>query len=102
MLIKEIIGCTQIQLFELYEFLQDLHLLTSNNVMSIWLWKSCNTFFKKDILFNMTNNNNDGFFRPVMDTQQKSLMAWDRPTLKKKGLTESAMLYNTELFGGLL
>lgn len=50
----------------------------------------------------MTNNNNDGFFRPVMDTQQKSLMAWDRPTLKKKGLTESAMLYNTELFGGLL
>lgn len=102
LLIRKSIGGRQVPFFELYEFLKDLHLFTSNNFMSIWLWKRCNTFFKKDILFNMINNNNDGFFRPVLDTQQKSLMAWDRPTLKKKGLTESVMLYNTELFGRLL
>ncbi|KAI7888432.1 uncharacterized protein EV154DRAFT_517900 [Mucor mucedo] len=102
LLIRKNMGGRQVLFFELYEFLQDLHLFTKNNIMSIWLWKRCNTFFKKDILFNMTNNNDDGFFRPVLDTQQKSLMAWDRPTLKKKGLTESVMLYNTELFGRLL
>lgn len=102
LLIRKNMDGRQVLFFELYEFLQDLHLFTKNNIMSIWLWKRCNTFFKKDILFNMTNNNDDGFFRPVLDTQQKSLMAWDRPTLKQKGLTDSVMLYNTELFGGLL
>lgn len=85
--------------FDLQTFFQDLGLFTTNNLMSIWLWRRCNTFFKKDILFNMTN---DALFRPILDTQQKSLMAWDRPTSKKKGLTESVMLYNTELFGRLL
>lgn len=88
--------------FELKLFFKDLSLFTTNNLMSIWLWKRCNTFFKKDILFSMTNYHNNELFRPILDTQQKSLMAWDRPTSKKKRLTESVMLYNTELFGRLL
>ena len=94
-----------IPFFELYGFLNDLNQFATNNLMSIWLWKRSNTFFKKDILFNMTNNNN-GSFRPILETQQKALLAWDRPLLNKHdsvlGLTETVMLYNTELFGRLL
>jgi hypothetical protein len=76
-------------------FFSNLNLFTTYNTMSIWLWRRSNTFFKKDILF---NNNNTSCFKPILNTQQKSLLAWDL----HHGLTESVMLYNTELFGRLL
>jgi hypothetical protein len=82
--------------FELDSFFQDLNYFTNQNCMSIWLWKKSNSFFKRERI-----NNDD--FKPILDTQSKSLMAWDRKTTKnKRGLTESVMLYNTELFGRLL
>lgn len=111
---------TRIPFFDLYGFLIDLYAFTTNNIMSIWLWKRANTFFKSDILNHefsnkeqkqhrsSTQTNSESYvthhgFRPVLDTQQKSLMAWDRPTtFNKKGLTETVMLYNTELFGTML
>lgn len=100
---------TIVPYFELYEFLNNLNSFTCNNLLSIWLWKRFNTtFFKKDILYNMTNHNetNIGFFRPILDTQQKALMAWDRQVVTENGaflgLTETVMLHNTELFGRLL
>lgn len=96
---------TVVPFFQLDTFLQDLKLFTTQNLMSIWLWKRSNSFFKKDVHVNH-------YFKPILDTQQRSLMAWDRPIaaengtslIKKKsrGLTESVMLYNTELFGRLL
>lgn len=109
----------RVPFFDLYGFLTDLYTFTTNNTMSIWLWKRSNTFFKNNILnhefsskgYNKkrTQTNSESSyvtnhgFRPVLDTQQKSLMAWDRPnTFKKKGLTETVMLYNTELFGTML
>ncbi|CAO3624173.1 unnamed protein product [Mucor hiemalis] len=95
--------------FEFDEFLINLNSFTCNNLLSIWLWKRFNTtFFKKDILYNMTNHNetNIGFFRPILDTQQKALLAWDRQVVPQNGaflgLTETVLLHNTELFGRLL
>lgn len=121
---------TRIPFFDLYGFLIDLYAFTTNNTMSIWLWKRSNTFFRNDILnhefssrkqkqrssSNSSSSSGGGGiqtnsesyvtnhgFRPVLDTQQKSLMAWDRPNpFNKKGLTETVMLYNTELFGTML
>lgn len=100
---------TIVPYFEFDEFLINLNSFTCNNLLSIWLWKRFNTtFFKKDILYNMTNHNetNIGFFRPILDTQQKALLAWDRQVVTQNGaflgLTETVLLHNTELFGRLL
>ncbi|KAI8646521.1 hypothetical protein BD408DRAFT_409811 [Parasitella parasitica] len=108
----------QIPFFDLHSFLVDLYTFTTNNVMSIWLWKRSNTFFKNHVLNHELNSkdNNHGSnqtnsasyvnyhgFRPILDTQQKSLMAWDRTTSSNEtGLTDTIMMLNTELFGTML
>jgi hypothetical protein len=77
--------------FDSKSFFKDLRWFSNQNTMSIWLWKRrSNTLF--------TLNHTKDMFRPILDTHHNSLMAWDRPT-KQEGLTETVMLYNTELFG---
>jgi hypothetical protein len=82
---------TKLPYFDMQHFLNDLRCFTNQNTMSIWLWKRrSHTFF--------TLNQTKDAFCAILDTQQKSLMAWDH----QEGLTEAVMLYNTELFGRLL
>lgn len=82
--------------FEVEGFLENLQLFTNINKMSIWLWKrSSNTLFTPALTKDK--------FQPILETQQNSLMAWDRPSpFAREGLTKAVMRYNTELFGRLL